>query len=528
MDLSNIIVNDQTIYVNEKTYTSALNVGERINNCIHVSDSQWVDAGFSYLIPRILFNDFSRIEITPHNERTSYIAFLKSDTQEYVDYCENTTIIKSDVISIYDIPNDCRFVYVYDYYSSTDKCYPEKIYFCTKYYISVSEITNINNNIEDLQNIDTIIESDVYNLKTILLNEISALNKGQHINNCIRTGADYWLNGGWCYLLSKTEFSQFYKTITITPHTGGSSWIAFLKSDTQSYADFCDNTSTINVVSEITFVVPNDCNFIYIFDYYNSGDTTSYPQEIILKNNSKTLLELSDEVNDLSIETTKLSLTQKLFSGEYSKLVFQDLIEDIDLSQYRLNGNIIVIGDSTIAGYITNTPIVSHLTVTGTVTDISAPSDTIAGQTNKYNNLTTEIKNNANYIFVQIGLNDNKIDRIDKNMFLQYQTLINTIHTNSSSAVIILGMMLPCRQRFYDLAVKEQADIVYHNYLELNSAIANSLFMGVNNCSYYHYTIMSDDNGNLLSKYDTGDHIHPNIAGGKVIAWSWLITALSY
>ena len=33
---------------------------------------------------------------------------------------------------------------------------------------------------------------------------------------------------------------------------------------------------------------------------------------------------------------------------------------------------------------------------------------------------------------------------------------------------------------------------------------------------------MADKEENLLSDYDTGDHIHPNPNGGKVIAWSWL------
>ena len=37
-----------------------------------------------------------------------------------------------------------------------------------------------------------------------------------------------------------------------------------------------------------------------------------------------------------------------------------------------------------------------------------------------------------------------------------------------------------------------------------------------------HTNLLSDGDGNLASDYDSGDGIHPNNNGRKVIAWSWL------
>ena len=47
---------------------------------------------------------------------------------------------------------------------------------------------------------------------------------------------------------------------------------------------------------------------------------------------------------------------------------------------------------------------------------------------------------------------------------------------------------------------------------------------GANTFAWLHSKILSDAQGNLLPQYEyeTPDHIHPNVDGVKVIAWSWL------
>jgi lysophospholipase L1-like esterase len=177
-----------------------------------------------------------------------------------------------------------------------------------------------------------------------------------------------------------------------------------------------------------------------------------------------------------------------------------------------------------VAGQGAGRKVSSNLTITGALTDISTSGDTVVGQTNKWNALSSQVKSALNYVIVEIGLNDMTSETLENDvvLFNSYQTLISAIRTDAPNSKIILSKMTPAHSRFINIYGKERGDIAYNNWIELNDAIDRLLFIGANTSVSYHVNIMGDDYGNLISEYDTGDQIHPNLAGGKVIAWSWL------
>jgi hypothetical protein len=357
-------------------------------------------------------------------------------------------------------------------------------------------------------------QNDIDTIESVI-GIIDMTEKGEVINDCLMTVTGKWLGSGKSYLIPKDDYVAYWGSLKIIPGDRAAC-IAFLKSDarqTGQEADFCSGYRVTEITDETVLQLPDDCNYIYVYDYY--GTSMIYTPKLVLL-----MKEDSSDIDKLE----KIEKNVAFLKGEFSKTIFRSLIEDIDLTQYPINGNIIIIGDSTVADWV-SVPVSSYLTVTGTKTDISTPADTISGQLSKYNNLEQSVKENANYVFVQIGLNDNAPSRIDKTILLNYQSLIKSIRVNSPNAKIILGVMLPCKQRFYNLYTEEEAEIAYNNYLELNSAIYNLLFIGNSICASYHYEVMADELGNLFSLYDSGDAIHPTAIGKKVIAWSWL-TAL--
>lgn len=219
-------------------------------------------------------------------------------------------------------------------------------------------------------------------------------------------------------------------------------------------------------------------------------------------------------------ETSRIDTDKRINAA-----IIRDYVASLDLSNYPIIGNVGILGDSTIAGY-GGTKVRSLLTIDGIVTDISTSGDTIPGQTTKWNNIDSSVKAAMNYVFVQIGLNDSSDSRVDTTTFSQYQALVSSIRADAPSAKIILGTMVPCRERYYVTSnyIKSVAEVKYHNWKELNRAIIDMVFIGANACASFHTVAMGDPNDNLLSEFEStyNDHIHPNAAGTKMIAWSWL------
>lgn len=251
---------------------------------------------------------------------------------------------------------------------------------------------------------------------------------------------------------------------------------------------------------------------------------------VIGESENNTTVEVFDKkvvfYGDLLVYDQQTTETSKIDTDKrINAAIIRDYVASLDLSNYPINGNVGILGDSTIAGY-GGTRVKNLLTIDGIVTDISTSGDTISGQTTKWNNIDPSVKAAMNYVFVQIGLNDSSESRVDITTFSQYQTLISSIRADAPSAKIILGTMIPCRERYYVTSNynKSIAEIKYHNWKELNRAIKDMLFIGANSCASYHTIAMGDYNDNLLLEYEStlNDHIHPNAAGTKLIAWSWL------
>ena len=203
--------------------------------------------------------------------------------------------------------------------------------------------------------------------------------------------------------------------------------------------------------------------------------------------------------------------------------------EDI-VSLPVIDGNLLVIGDSTIAGVNCSHKISYYLTMgTGyTLTDISVGGDTFAGQLNRYNSLSEIVKSSLNYVIIQLGLNDvaNDIATCKTNLSL----LIDTVKENSPNSRIVLSCMLPCASRWQTTRPTAWKEC-QQTWLALNQSIIDNEYnvdaiaslhqwaMG-----YYGYVYGNTIKGSyvLRPEYDTGDHIHENTAGQKVILFSWL------
>ena len=190
---------------------------------------------------------------------------------------------------------------------------------------------------------------------------------------------------------------------------------------------------------------------------------------------------------------------------------------------FAIKGNVLVIGDSTIAGTGVGTKISALMSLASgyTLTDISQGGDTIQGQTSKYNNLGSSVKAAIDYAVIQIGLNDvYPASATLSDLKTKYQTLINAIKTNSPNAYIVISCMLPCRARWQAL-VPTTADHAQQMWAELNQSIINNEY-GADAVASIHQWALAYDNFVLRPEYDTGDKIHENKAGQQVILLSWL------
>lgn len=190
---------------------------------------------------------------------------------------------------------------------------------------------------------------------------------------------------------------------------------------------------------------------------------------------------------------------------------------------YTINGNIAVLGDSTISGYPKYPALSTYLGVADgyTITDIATPSDTLAGQLKKWNNIDADIKQNLNYIFCQIGLND--CDETKETFRTRYKALIAQMRADAPNAKLILGTMLPCKGRWELLNLDTAA--FQDRWLSANKDIINGYY-DCDAVAYLHTDALGLDEW-LRQEYDHGDRIHENAAGGKVIVYSWCAAAFS-
>ena len=205
--------------------------------------------------------------------------------------------------------------------------------------------------------------------------------------------------------------------------------------------------------------------------------------------------------------------------------ILRQLARETSFPLGNISGNIAVLGDSTISGYPKYSALSTYFSVADgyTITDISKAGDTIVGQLNKWKALSVTEKSALNYVFVQIGLNDT--DETAETFRAQYTSLIAQIRADAPDAMLILGTMVPCKQRW---------KVLYPNTWEehqerweiANEDIQNGYY-DCDSVAYLHTEALGLD-GNLRKEYNHGDHIHENAEGAKVIAYSWYLAAFGH
>jgi lysophospholipase L1-like esterase len=65
---------------------------------------------------------------------------------------------------------------------------------------------------------------------------------------------------------------------------------------------------------------------------------------------------------------------------------------------------------------------------------------------------------------------------------------------------------------------------VYQQLLDINEAViggGSNPITGASVTVSSHYAAMTDGSDNLAAAYDTGDGIHPNLAGRQIVADAW-------
>lgn len=205
-----------------------------------------------------------------------------------------------------------------------------------------------------------------------------------------------------------------------------------------------------------------------------------------------------------------------------------NLEDDITIHIAKIANRIGVIGDSTVASYLSQTAIATLFNASGnfTMIDVSHPGDTIAQQKTLYDALTVGNKRFMRYVVVQIGLNDLVPSESAATALGRYQALINDINAiKGAGTKILLVTMNPCKQRLIDVYGATDGLVSYQKWLDMNEAIRGNGANAVTGASGYvdsHTTALNDGNGNLKAEYDMGDHIHENNAARQIIANAWL------
>jgi len=183
------------------------------------------------------------------------------------------------------------------------------------------------------------------------------------------------------------------------------------------------------------------------------------------------------------------------------------------------------LGDSTVADYSGFVGLVDLVSTVRIIVDIADPGDTIAQQKTLWLAQTIDPAL-VGWVIVQVGLNDlNPADGSTASKIAALQDLIDTIRSEiGADKKLLIGKMLPCKQRLIDIYGAVDGLVSQQRWVDVNAAIAGegaSPITGVDGRITAHVPLLDDGAGNLAAAYNTGDNIHPNLAGRQLMADEW-------
>lgn len=180
------------------------------------------------------------------------------------------------------------------------------------------------------------------------------------------------------------------------------------------------------------------------------------------------------------------------------------------------------LGDSTIAatGYV---EIINLIATSRVKVNVAVGGDTFDGQKDKWNALNVDPLF-VGWVVIQLGLNDLLPSEAASVAIARLQDLVNTVRSKIGMRPLLIGKMLPCKQRLIDVYGLTNGPIAQQKWVDINNAIAGegpTPITGVDYRIAEHVPLLDDGNGNLKAEYDSGDHIHENLAGRQIIATAW-------
>ena len=180
-----------------------------------------------------------------------------------------------------------------------------------------------------------------------------------------------------------------------------------------------------------------------------------------------------------------------------------------------------ILGDSTVAGFAGMHPVSSFLH--GVEADVLAlPGHTIAQQ----RGIWASRRGHAHdAVIIQLGLNDLKPGRTATVIVAELQALIDRVRADSRrDCPIYVSKMSPARARWVASFGQAEGERVQRTWEKVNAAIAGdgpAPVRRVDGRVVAHVPKLADARGNLRPEFDTGDGIHLNDAGRRIVAAAW-------
>jgi lysophospholipase L1-like esterase len=187
------------------------------------------------------------------------------------------------------------------------------------------------------------------------------------------------------------------------------------------------------------------------------------------------------------------------------------------------------LGDSTVASYspASGVPVASLLMgLKGRnrpIKSLAIGGATTAQQETQWTGFSE--KAGLKWVVIQVGLNDLDPAEAVSVAIGRIQGLVDEVNASKPAGCqVYIAQMIPCYARLVTrYGAGSPADTAYAKWQAMNQAIAGgggTPITGVDGRITAHAAAMDDGVGNLAA-YDSGDGIHPNNAGRRVIADAW-------